>query len=129
MKDLGKELKISREDLQFISIKTILNAYNNLSPLKLAEIMKLEIKQNKKLFNYSKAIKLPDVITSPKDIYFFAQDNLKENFITNIKTIGSVYFIRSSLKKSILKKFKIKLFLLKMQILVMIFCFHIISKV
>lgn len=113
LKDFGKELKISREDLQFISIRTILNAYNNLSPLKLAEIMKLEIKQNKKLFNYSKAIKLPDVITSPKDIYFFAQDNLKENFITNLKTIGSVYFIRSSLKKIDIKKIQDKIVLIK----------------
>ena len=75
--------------------------------------MKLEIKQNKKLFNCSKAIKLPDVITSPKDIYFFAQDNFKENFITNIKASGSIYFLKSSPKKIDIKKIQDKIVLIK----------------
>ena len=40
---LGKEININRDDLQYVSIKTISNSYNNLSPLKLAEIIKTEI--------------------------------------------------------------------------------------
>ena len=73
---LGK-IGINRDDLQYVSIKTIVNSYNNLSPLKLAEIIKTEINQNKKLFKNLKAIKLPDVITSHKDIYNFHKGKLK----------------------------------------------------
>ncbi len=110
---LGNELKITREDLQFLSIKTILNSYNNLSPLKLAEIIKNEILQNKKLFKQAKAIKLPDVISSYKDIYFFTQDNSKENFITNNKVSSGIFTISNSLDKIDFKKLNNKIILIK----------------
>ena len=110
---LGEELKILREDLQFVSIKTILNSFNNLSPLKLAVVIKNEILQNKKLFKHAKAIKLPDVISSHNDIYFFTQDNSKENFITNNKISSSIFAIGNTLDKIDFKKLDNKIILIK----------------
>ena len=92
---LGKEININRDDLQYVSIKTISNSYNNLSPLKLAEIIKTEINQNKRLFKNLKAIKLTDLITA-KDIYNFTEGNSKENYITNNKLSSSLFYLDKS---------------------------------
>ena len=110
---LGKELNISRQDLQFISIKTVLNSYNNLSPVKLSEIIKSEIHQNKNLFENSKAIKLPDLVSNPRDIYLFTQDNSKENFITNNKISGNTYVIDNKIDNLDLKKIQNKIVIIK----------------
>ena len=110
---LGKEINIDREDLQYVSIKTILDSYNNLSPLKLAEIIKTEINQNKKLFKSLKAIKLPDLITSHRDIYNFTQGNTKENYITNNKISSSLFYFDKSANKKNYNKIKNKIILIE----------------
>ncbi len=110
---LGEELNISRSDMQHISIKTILESYNNLSPLKLSKIIKAEILQNKKLFENSKAIKLPDLISSHKDIYCFTHDTSKENFITNEKTSSNTYTIDNKINKINIKKIQNKIIFIK----------------
>ena len=63
---LGKEVKIKRDDLEYINIKTILSSYNNLEPTKLQNILKKEIIKNKKDFEILKNIKLSDVIKNSK---------------------------------------------------------------
>ena len=110
---LGEELNISRSDIEHISIKTILESYNNLSPLKLSEIIKAEILQNKKLFENSKAIKLPDLISSHNDIYCFTHDKSKENFITNKKTSSNTYTIDKKINKIDVKKIQNKIIFIK----------------
>ncbi len=110
---LGKEIGINRDDLQYVSIKTIVNSYNNLSPLKLAEIIKTEINQNKKLFKNLKAIKLPDVITSHKDIYNFTQGNSKENYITSNKISSALFYLDNSLNRKSFDKLKNKVVLIE----------------
>ncbi len=97
--ELGKSLKISRDDLKFISIKTIKNAYNNLHPIKFEKILKNEIMQNKKLYYYSKMIKLPDVITASSDIFHFTQDLNKENYVTSSQVDSSIYLFQNNIKK------------------------------
>lgn len=78
----GKELGIQRENLEYISINTILNSYNNLDLKKFKIILKEEIKNNKKNFNSLKLIDLPDVILDSSNIYNFEKKNSLPNYIT-----------------------------------------------
>lgn len=110
---LGKEIGVNRDDLQYVSIKTIVNSYSNLSPLKLAEIIKTEINQNKKSFKNLKAIKLPDVITSHKDIYNFTQGNSKENYITSNKISSALFYLDNSSNTKSFDKLKNKIVLIE----------------
>ena len=59
-----------------------MQAYNNLSVSKLSSIIKSEINLNKKLFNISKAIKLPDVIVNKEDVFIHYETKTNTNFIT-----------------------------------------------
>ena len=79
---LGKEIKISRNDMSFVNIKNIINYHSTLEARKLKTAIQEEIKKNKMEFDIMKMIKLPDVIKSHKDIYFFEESFNKINFIT-----------------------------------------------
>ena len=56
---LGKEIRISRSDLQFLDIKNIHNYFSKLENQKLKETLLEEIKKNKKELQILKQIKLP----------------------------------------------------------------------
>ena len=105
LKDLGKEVKINSNDLEHISIKTILEAYNNLSVEKLGLFLKKEINKNKRYYKVSSSIKLPDVITSPKDVFFHYETQATGNFVTNLKVSGKIKI----LNKKNMQNVKVKL--------------------
>lgn len=96
---LGNEMGISRNDLQYLSIKEFKNRYQNLEINKLSKILKKSIRQNKKDFEYLKYINLPDVIISPKCVYQFEKSPVKGNFITNKIIVGDILNYTSFMDK------------------------------
>jgi glutamine kinase len=105
LKILGKEVEINFNDLEHISIKTILEAYNNLSVEKLGSFLKKEINKNKKFYKISSSIKLPDVIISSKDVFFHKETQTTGNFITRLNVTGKIKI----LNKKNLQNAKVKL--------------------
>lgn len=103
---LGKELKIKRDEFEHLSINTILNSYNNLDLKKFKQILKDEIKNNKKNFYYRKLIDLPDVILEASDIYNFEKKNSMPNYITE-RSITSKSIMFKNLKDNKYLKDKI----------------------
>ncbi len=102
----SKEINIERNELEFLSINTILNAYNEVSAQKIKKQIKQEIYNNKKNYVISNLIKLPDVISSPNDVYNHIKTLNFGNFITDKKINGNIFLINSkkiNLKKNILK--------------------------
>lgn len=95
---LGKEIKISRSDLQFLDIKNILNYFSKLENQKLKETLLEEIKKNKKELQILKQIKLPDFIKSYQDIYSFYEAKTKINFISNNNCTGKIFEIKNKTK-------------------------------
>tara|TARA_Y100001970_G_scaffold240171_1_gene302689 strand:- start:5294 stop:7615 length:2322 start_codon:yes stop_codon:yes gene_type:complete len=102
--ELGKEINISRNDMSFIDIKNIINYYSTLEARKLKTSMKEEIDKNKKEFEIMKMIKLPDVISSEQDIYFFEERFNKINFITSEMITGECIDLQNSKAKSLKDK-------------------------
>ena len=94
---LGKEIKVKRQDFEFLSIKTLITHYNYLDSEKLYKIIINEIKINK--YNYEKTqnIKLPDVIINSNDIYCHYDVNNRGNFITDQNIVSEVIFYESQL--------------------------------
>jgi phosphoenolpyruvate-protein kinase (PTS system EI component) len=101
LKLIAKEMKINSSDLEHVSIKTILEANNNLSAYKLKNIINDEIKYNKKLFKISKSIKLPDLIKSSNDVFFHYETLSKGNYITNKKTSGKIKILKNKINKHV----------------------------
>ena len=87
---LSKEIKISRDDLEYVSIKNFIIYYSNVEPEKLKILLMKEIKKNKINAKYLNLIEFPELITSEKDIYCHEQRSRKGNFITNKTTNGEI---------------------------------------
>ena len=100
---LGKEMKISRDDLQYLSINEFENRYQNLEIEKLSKLLKSKIKKNKKNFQLLKHINLPDIITSPNSVYQFEKYQMKGNFITNKVITGNIVEYKNIRNKKFFK--------------------------
>ena len=86
--NLGKEIGIDRKNLEFISIKSILNSYNSVNISKLKIILKKEISDNKKNSSILNLLEFPDFISKKEDMYFHKLNNKKGNYVTSKITNG-----------------------------------------
>ena len=87
---LSKEIKISREDLEYVSIKNFLNYYSNVDAVKLKKIIKDEIKQNKKNSKIMNLIELPEFISNSKSLYFQEHRSKLGNYVTTKVSYGQI---------------------------------------
>jgi|694.fasta_scaffold02090_12 hypothetical protein len=92
---LGKEINVSRKDLEYLSIKTIIKHYSYLDANKLKKIIKDEIKQNKINYKKTENIKLPDIILNGNDIYCHYLISNNGNFITKEKLLNKIIYLNN----------------------------------
>lgn len=94
LKIFAKKFHIQTEDLSYLKIEKILDMYYNLSIFKINENknnygLNNHITQNKMEYRSNYPIKLPEVITSVKDLYF-SKNSSKVNFIGNKRVFGQI---------------------------------------
>jgi len=99
---LSKEIKIPRDDLEYISIKNFINYYRGVEVQKLKTSLIEEIKKNKISAKLLNLIEFPEFITSEKDIYFYEQKSMKGNFITSKIVSGEIISLKEIKKYSLL---------------------------
>ena len=88
---LGKEINIKRDDMEHISIKSIINFYNNVEgAFKLKLKLRKEIRENKKNSKLLNLIEFPDFISEKNDFYFHTISRKKGNYITSRTTNGPI---------------------------------------
>ena len=92
---LGKTIQINRNDLEYIAIDKIINSYSILETQKLSNLLKSEVKKNKKSFNITKKIYFPDFIEKSNDIYYQEIKLSKGNFITTKQVSGHVLYLKN----------------------------------
>ena len=87
---LANEINIQRKDLEYLSIKNLLNYYSNLNSKKLKSILTEEIRKNKKEEKILNLLQMPDFITHTKDLNI-QKDKLKvANYITENVVTGNI---------------------------------------
>ena len=99
LKIFGKRLGIKDKELCFLKIQKILELHYNLDNLNLKKAFQNEIKFNQKEFNFNKKIKLPEIITSPKDIFVNLEKENKTNFVTTRSISSKIVFLNDLDKK------------------------------
>ncbi len=101
---LGNEVKVNRNDLEFLDFNLILNSHSNLNTNKLKKIILDNIKNNKVSYKISSKIKLPDFIKNEKDIYVFDIEAAQPNYVTKLDTLAEIYHLKTFKKLSNLDK-------------------------
>ncbi len=99
---LGSSVGISKEDMSYVDVKTILSLYSSVTSLDLGSILKENIQRNKAEYEVTKAIKLPEIITDPSKIYSFYVGESEPNFVTQNRIVETV-ILESQLTSADLK--------------------------
>lgn len=100
---LAREIKISRSDLDYLSIKNLLNYYNNLNIQKLKKLLLEEIKQNKQDQKVMSFLQVPDFFSNIKDIYIKKDINSYGNYITGKNVEGKIINLHKTRKYKLLE--------------------------
>jgi len=87
---LGKEVNISRKDLEYLSIKNLINFYNNLNTKKLKRMLNEEIQTNKNEEKVLNLLKMPDFLSSINDLYIQKDKTRVANYITDNIITGNL---------------------------------------
>lgn len=95
LKLIARRNKIKISDIPYISIKDIINSYNNLEYLDLKIDLNEKIKLNKKNFNLNKIIKLPQVIKNESDIIYHSKFRNEPNFIGTEKITSQIIYLNN----------------------------------
>jgi len=82
VEELGAKYDISRDDLAHLDIQQILNLYSSLNYMDVKDIFNDDIEKNKLLYQYTKSIRLPNIILNEEDIYAFSLEKDAANYIT-----------------------------------------------
>lgn len=82
IEELGKGSGISRDDLAYLDIRTVLNLYSTLNHMDVKDILISDIEKNKEFYKYTKAVRLPSLIRDANDVYSFFVESEEPNFIT-----------------------------------------------
>jgi phosphohistidine swiveling domain-containing protein len=99
--EFGQQLKyndFSIEDLAHLDVQEIISLYSTLDHRHASDILKSDIKKNREFYRYTKAVKLPSIISSSNDIYSFVVNENAANFIT-LKSVKSVV-VREDMTKN-----------------------------
>ncbi len=89
--------------MRFVNIETLLSQYENLSISKLKKILLQEIKNNKNDYEILSQTKLPDVITSHKDIYYYEIKRNVPTYITKSIITGQIIHLKKNMNFDLLK--------------------------
>ncbi len=82
MEEFGKRFDLPKAEIAFLDIQVVLSLYSNLGHRNVVDILTSNINLNKQFYEYTKAVKLPPLISQSDDIYhFFLMDN-QPNFVT-----------------------------------------------
>jgi phosphoenolpyruvate-protein kinase (PTS system EI component) len=93
LKKLAKEINIDIKNFEHLDIDLIKKSFNNLNQEKLKDIIESDIKKNKEYYQYTKNIKMPDVITNSLDFEYFNELSSEENYITEKDILSELVFL------------------------------------
>jgi len=102
LENFGKKFSINVDDLSYIKLNEILDAYFNLSNIKITQNLKKHIKENRIEYKNNNYVNLPDVITTGRDLFIQNKTNAKINFISRKLVNGKIIrFDHKILKKNL----------------------------
>jgi phosphoenolpyruvate synthase/pyruvate phosphate dikinase len=97
LSEIGDELKIEREELSYLNVNDLYNAYRESNRLK--SNFHLSIKKGQSKFLETKAVILPTLIQDSHDVFGFSVSESQPNFVTQGKCVGHPILINNSFKE------------------------------
>ncbi len=94
--DIGELIGLSRDDMSFIPIESLLKHALNSHSAALTNELYREFNHNKKRYALTKAIPLPDFISCIDDVKYYKIKDSRPNFITMSSASAEIYHLNGS---------------------------------
>ena len=88
VKEYAHSLSLSENDISYVSIENVIRQFKTMEEKKI--FLREKIHAGKINYSYTKCIKLPEILTSAADIYYFEQNESIANFVTQRKITANV---------------------------------------
>jgi phosphohistidine swiveling domain-containing protein len=103
IKEYGKGLGFSAEDMSFAEITTLMKLYSIVALPDEKKLLNDEISRNREMHEFCKYINFPYLISKPGDIFSFHLNEVEPNFITTKGVVGEPAIIDSDINKKDIK--------------------------
>jgi phosphohistidine swiveling domain-containing protein len=90
LEKLGAACGLSRDDLSHVDIRTVQRLYASLDAADLRDILLRDIEANRKSYEVTRVVRLPDLLITPEDVFHFHLGDSQPNFITLGKVSAGV---------------------------------------
>ena len=97
LSEIGRQLKIEREELSYLNINDLYNAYRESNQLK--SNFQSSIKKGQSKFLETKAIILPTLIQESHEVFGFSVSESQPNFVTQGRCVGQPILISNTSKE------------------------------
>ena len=87
---LGEQCGLAREELSHLNIRTVLQLYSALDALDLRDVLLRDIEANRQAYSITRALRLPELILNPRDVFHFHSGKHEPNFVTLDKVAADV---------------------------------------
>lgn len=111
LEKLGRQCGLGRDDLSHLDVRTVQRLYSALDAQDLRDVLLRDIEANRASHAMTQAVRLPDLILGPDDVFHFFLGRSEPNFVTlgfatadvvreedleRVPLAGKVVFVRSA---------------------------------
>ena len=96
IKFLSTRNKIKISELSHLNIKMLKELYYNLNNQDMKILLKKNIEENLKDFNFNQFVELPQVIMNPNDVFYFTEKTGKPNFFGKNIVEGNILYLNNN---------------------------------
>lgn len=96
IEELGGRFGFGVDEMAYVDFAKIKSLYATLDHREVVDILRNDISKNKAFYNYTLCVKLPSVITSPDDIFYFFQNDDAINYIGTSHIVCETVIIDNS---------------------------------
>jgi len=103
IKEYGKNLGFSADDMSYAEITTMMKSYSIVALPDEKKMLSDEITRNKEMYELCRYINFPYLISTPGDIFHFYMNEVEPNFITTSGVVAETVIIHPSIEKKDIK--------------------------
>ena len=87
---LGERFGLNREDMSWVHIQTVLSLYADLDAKDVDVVLRADIDRNREAWMLTRALRLPQLLISPDDVYAHRTLDVQPNFVSTRRVSADV---------------------------------------
>ncbi len=86
----GESLGVKKEELAYLDFRCVLSLYASQEHRDVADMFRENIQRNQEAYEFTKALKVPQLIRNQSEVYDFFHSQVEPNFVTQLRVLSDV---------------------------------------